>query len=82
MRDIGHHGSETEVTVRTRVVIVAIAEAVAAMPKEPSPPAVDFSCTPMTRAFVPVHEAVFVLDVLVSSVAVPILNVNDGRSRR
>lgn len=70
IRDIGRDGSEAEVSVGAGIVVVTIAEAVAAMPEQPSPPAIDFRRAFSASVFVAIHHAVLVLDIFVSPAAV------------
>lgn len=55
-------------------MIVTIAEAIAAMPEEPSPPAVDFACSSVAGILSSINLTIFVFNIFVSSVAVSILN--------
>lgn len=74
IRDIGYHGSETDVPIGTRIVIVAVAKAVAAMPEKPSPPTVDFGRLSATCVFLSINKTILVLNIFVSSVAASFLD--------
>jgi len=54
-------------------VIVAVAKTVAAMPEEPTPPTVNLGRLSATRFFVSVNKTILILNIFVSSVAVPFL---------
>lgn len=71
--DIRGDVSQIEVTVGAGVVVVARAHAVAAVPEEPTPPAVDFGRRLLARFLLSVSHTVLVLDVLVAPIAVFVL---------
>lgn len=55
-------------------MVVAVAHAVAAMPEQPTPPAVYLGGAAFTDALPTISQAVFILYVLVAPVAASILN--------
>lgn len=59
----------------TRILIVAIAKTVAAMPEKPPPPAVDFNCFFRTRICVSVMKTIFIFNIFVSPTTIAALNV-------
>ena len=65
--NVGGDISQIEVTIRAGVVIVAEAHAVAAVPEQPTPPAVDFGRAALARTFLSVPHSILVLDVLVAA---------------
>ena len=73
--DVGGDVSQTEVAIRSGVVIVAVAHAVAAVPEQPSPPTVHFGRWLLARVFLTEYLAVLVLYVLVPSIAAFVLRL-------
>lgn len=67
------HWSHVEISVRMSALLVAQAEAVRAMPEQPSPPTVDFGGASGAALFSAQHSSVFVFYVFISSAAVGIL---------
>lgn len=72
---IGYNFPQTEVSIRFRSIIIAVTKAVAAMPKQPTPPTIHFRYWIGTSFLISEYLTVFVFYVLVSSIAVTCLKI-------
>lgn len=72
--DVGGDVAQIEIAIRAGIVIVAVAEAIAAVPEQPAPPAVDFGGASAASALLLAEGlSVLVLDVLVAAGATSVL---------
>lgn len=72
---VRHDTPQTEIPIRFRTLIIAIAETITTMPKQPTPPAINFSCFAVGR--LSEFAIVFKLYIIVSSTTVFCLKIYD-----